>query len=132
MMVDQEIIIDSNSPDGPKREAHNIATSSRSRPALSQLFRKSRNNCQRSHSVKQKNGEVVHRLVGYSRLEGVAATAALYAASRLSVNLFQLSFKLKEKFKHGSRATKHYDLPQIPCARLLTSDTLLEDPNLPM
>lgn len=69
--------------------------------------------------VEQKNGSVVRRLVGYSRLEGVAATealAALYAASCLFVNFFQSSFKLKEKFRHGGRVTKHYDLPQTPCA----------------
>ena len=38
--------------------------------------------------VEQKNGAVVRRLVGYGRLEGVAAAATLarlYSASRLSL-----------------------------------------------
>ena len=42
--------------------------------------------------VEQKNGSVVRRLVGYRRLEGLAAAhalARLYAASRLFVNFFQ-------------------------------------------
>jgi hypothetical protein len=50
--------------------------------------------------VEQKNGAVVRRLVGYQRLEGVAAVQALsrlYAASRLFMNFFQPSFKLASK-----------------------------------
>ena len=42
--------------------------------------------------VEQKNGAVVRRIVGYRRLEGVAAAAALarlYATVRLFVNFFQ-------------------------------------------
>jgi hypothetical protein len=53
--------------------------------------------------VEQKNGAVVRRLVGYGRFEGLAsaqALARLYAASRLHTNLFQPSFKLKEKRAH--------------------------------
>jgi hypothetical protein len=45
--------------------------------------------------AEQKNRSVVRRLVGYRRLEGLAAAAALsrlYAASRLFVNFFQPSF----------------------------------------
>jgi len=48
--------------------------------------------------VEQKNGAIVRRLVGYGRLSGLAATQALaqlYSASRLCVNFFQPSFKLK-------------------------------------
>lgn len=74
--------------------------------------------------VEQKNGSVVRRLVGYRRLEGSAAAAILarlYAASRLFVNFFQPSFKLKEKFRVGGRTVKRYDPPQTPCARLLAS-----------
>src|SRR6266540_5049038 len=50
--------------------------------------------------VEQKNGSIVRRLVGYGRLEGIAAGEALsrmYSASRLFVNFFQPSFKLAEK-----------------------------------
>jgi hypothetical protein len=49
--------------------------------------------------VEQKNGSVVRRLVGYGRLEGVAAAEALtrlYSASRLFVNFFQPSFRLAD------------------------------------
>ena len=76
--------------------------------------------------VEQKNGSVVRRLVGYRRLEGSAAAAILarlYTASRLFVNFFQPSFKLKEKFRVGGRTVKRYDPPQTPCARLLAADS---------
>ena len=49
--------------------------------------------------IEQKNGAVVRRMVGYARLEGIAAGQALgrlYAASRLFVNFSQPSFKLVE------------------------------------
>ena len=57
--------------------------------------------------VEQKNGAVVRRIVGYRRLEGLAATAALarlYATTRLFVNVFQPSFKLagRSARAHGS------------------------------
>ncbi len=54
--------------------------------------------------VEQKNGAVERRLVGYGRLEGLAAGEALtrlYSASRLFVNFFQPSFKLAEKTRVG-------------------------------
>ena len=74
--------------------------------------------------VEQKNGSVVRRLVGYRRLEGAAAAAILarlYTATRLFVNFFQPSFKLKEKLRIGGRTVKRYDPPQTPCARLLAA-----------
>jgi len=77
--------------------------------------------------VEQKNGAVVRRLVGYGRLEGLAAAESLtrlYAASRLFVNFFQPSFKLAEKTRYGARVSKRYHAPQTPCARLLTSNTI--------
>ena len=61
--------------------------------------------------VEQKNGAVVRRLVGYGRLEGLAAGEALtrlYSASRLFVNFFQPSFKLAEKTRVGARVHKRY------------------------
>ena len=61
--------------------------------------------------MEQKNGSVVRRLVGYRRLEGSTAAAILarlYAASRLFVNFFQPSFKLKEKLRIGGRTIKRY------------------------
>ena len=50
--------------------------------------------------VEQKNGEIVRRMVGYRRYEGIAAAeqlARLYAPARLFVNAFQPSFKLAEE-----------------------------------
>lgn len=74
--------------------------------------------------IEQKNGVVVCRLVGYGRLEGVAAAEALarlYAASRLFVNFFQPSFKLAEKKRAGARIAKRHHPPETPCGRLLAS-----------
>ncbi len=67
--------------------------------------------------VEQKNGAIVRRLVGYGRFEGPAATALLarlYAAARLHTNLFQPSFKLREKVRVGARVTKRWYAPVTP------------------
>jgi hypothetical protein len=65
---------------------------------------------------------VVRRIVGYRRLEGWAAAAALarlYATVRLFVNFFQPSFKLAGKEREGARVRKRYHPPATPCERLL-------------
>jgi hypothetical protein len=72
--------------------------------------------------VEQKNGAVVRRLVGYGRFEGVEtaqAMARLYAASRMHVNVFQPSFKLKDKRREGAKVIKRYHAPATPYARAL-------------
>lgn len=59
--------------------------------------------------VEQKNGSFVRRLVGYGRLSGVPAThalAELYAVSRLYLNFFQPSFKLKAKRRDARPTTR--------------------------
>ena len=79
--------------------------------------------------VEQKNGSVVRRLVGYGRLEGLAAgeaLARLYSASRLFVNFFQPSFKLAEKTRVGAHVHKRYHAPETPCARLLASGEIAD------
>jgi hypothetical protein len=79
--------------------------------------------------VEQKNGAVVRRLVGYGRLEGIAAAetlSRLYASSRLFVNFFQPFFKLIEKQRFGARVSKRYETPATPCSRLLASKTINE------
>ena len=79
--------------------------------------------------VEQKNGEIVRRMVGYRRYEGIAAAAQLarlYAPVRLFVNAFQPSFKLAEKARDGARVTKRYHKPLTPCDRLLT-DTRVDE-----
>lgn len=80
--------------------------------------------------VEQKNGAIVRRLVGYGRLEGIAAAetlARLYTASRLFVNFFQPSFKLAAKAREGGRIVKRYHVPATPCARLLASPAITEE-----
>ena len=72
--------------------------------------------------IEQKNGSVVRRLVGYGRLDGIAAAdalARLYSASRLFVNFFQPSFKLAEKHRDGAHVRKRYHAPETPASRLL-------------
>ena len=72
--------------------------------------------------VEQKNGSVVRRIVGYRRLEGLPAAAALsrlYGTVRLFVNFFQPSFKLSEKTRDGARIRKRCHRPATPCQRLL-------------
>ena len=80
--------------------------------------------------VEQKNGSVVRRLVGYRRLEGLAAAAALarlYAASRLFVNFFQPSFKLASKTRIGAKIHKTYHAPETPYAKLLALATVSDE-----
>lgn len=78
--------------------------------------------------IEQKNGAVVRRIVGYRRLEGLEAAAALarlYSTVRLFVNFFQPSFKLAEKERDGAHVRKRYHPPATPCQRLLA------DPRMP-
>src|SRR6202007_1552253 len=80
--------------------------------------------------VEQKNGAIVRRLVGYGRLEGVMAAQCLtrlYAAARLHGNLFQPSFKLKQKTRIGARVIKRYHAPAIPAARALAHPAVAEE-----
>jgi hypothetical protein len=80
--------------------------------------------------VEQKNGAIVRKLIGYGRLEGLTATAAwrrLYECSRLYINFFQPSFKLKAKHRGGARAHKSYHLPVTPCGRLMERDDVPPD-----
>jgi hypothetical protein len=77
--------------------------------------------------VEQKNGSIVRRLVGYGRLSGAEATKALaqlYASSRLYINFFQPSFKLKSKTRDGARVRKIYFAPATPCDRLLAHSSV--------
>jgi hypothetical protein len=74
--------------------------------------------------VEQKNGAVVRRIVGYRRLEGLEAAAALaelYRSVRLFVNFFQPSFKLADKARDGAKVRKRYHPPATPYERLLAN-----------
>jgi hypothetical protein len=80
--------------------------------------------------IEQKNGAVVRKLVGYGRLEGVAATAALaelHEVARLYVNFFQPSFKLKSKTREGAKVVKKYHVPTTPYERLLSDDRVTDE-----
>ena len=80
--------------------------------------------------IEQKNGAVVRRLVGYGRLEGAVAAAALsklHDVARLYVNFFQPSFKLKSKTRAGAKVTKKYYVPATPYQRLLTHDRVTDE-----
>jgi hypothetical protein len=80
--------------------------------------------------VEQKNGEIVRRMVGYRRYEGVAAArqlATLHERARLFVNVFQASFKLAEKKRNGARVTKRYHKPMTPLDRLLADPRVGQD-----
>ena len=80
--------------------------------------------------VEQKNGAVVRRVVGYRRLEGLEAAAALaelYRSVRLFVNFFQPSFKLAEKSRDGAVVRKRYHPPATPYQRLLVDARVPEE-----
>ncbi len=67
--------------------------------------------------VEQKNGDIVRRMVGYRRYEGIAAAeqlAKLYSPARLFVNAFQPCFKLAEKTRTGAQVKKRYHKPLTP------------------
>jgi len=77
--------------------------------------------------VEQKNGAVVRKLAGYERFSGLGATRALaklYVSSRLYINYFQPSFKLKSKKRDGARVAKLYYPPSTPCERLMESTSI--------
>lgn len=77
--------------------------------------------------VEQKNGAVVRRLLGYGRLSGMQATAAvaaLYANARLYLNFFQPCFKLKSKQRDGALVRKQYHAPRTPFAQVLANEAI--------
>jgi Integrase core domain len=79
--------------------------------------------------VEQKNGAVVRRLMGYGRFDGIETARVmgrLYAASRLYVNFFQPSFKLKEKRREGAKVIKRYHDPSTPYERALAHPMVAE------
>jgi hypothetical protein len=79
--------------------------------------------------VEQKNGAVVRRLVGCGRFEGIASAeplGRLYAAARLHGNLFQPSFKPREKRREGARVIRRHHAPVPPVARVLAHPAVSE------
>ena len=52
--------------------------------------------------------------------------AKLYSRSRLFINFFQPSFKLKSKIRDGARVHKTYHAPMTPCDRLLSLPAVVD------
>lgn len=80
--------------------------------------------------IEQKNGSVVRRFTGYGRFVGIVAAqmlSHLYQQTRLFVNFFQPSFKLRAKTKVGSKVKKSYFPPATPCERLIASNAVSEE-----
>lgn len=79
--------------------------------------------------VEQKNGAIIRKIVGHKRFSGLVAgqiMATLFQAVRLYVNIFQPSFKLRERTRDGSKVKKHYHPPASPCERLLEREDVSE------
>ncbi|NQT61841.1 MAG: transposase family protein [Candidatus Marinimicrobia bacterium] len=77
--------------------------------------------------VEQKNGVVVRQIVGYDRFEGMVAYKQLnelYRATRLYVNFFQPSMKLRIKHRDGAKVRRTYDPAKTPFHRLLSENIL--------
>ena len=72
--------------------------------------------------VEQKNGQIVRRLIGYDRYEGLEAArilAELYEVVRLYVNFFQPSMRLVSKSRLGAKTKRIYDTARTPYDRVL-------------
>jgi len=80
--------------------------------------------------VEQKNWSVVRRNIGYDRYEGAEALRIMneyYDLLRLYTNFFLPSAKLLNKSRDGSKIRKHYEPPQTPYKRLMTSQHIEQD-----
>jgi hypothetical protein len=74
--------------------------------------------------VEQKNGQIVRRLIGYDRYEGLEAArvmAELYTVIRLYTNFFQPSMRLVSKTRTGAKTKRVYDKPRTPYERVLAA-----------
>ena len=72
--------------------------------------------------IEQKNGAVIRRFLGHERYSGQVAEQTIahrHGVMRRYVNYFQPSFKLVEKTRNGSVATKRYSPPATPCDRVI-------------
>lgn len=79
--------------------------------------------------IEQKNSSIVRRLIGYGRFVGIVPAhtlGRLYQLSRLYVNIFQPSFKLRSKTRNGAKVKKTYFKPATPCDRILARDDVPE------
>ena len=65
-------------------------------------------------------------MAGYVALKPRKPLVSLYEASRLYINFFRRSFKLKSKTRHGAKVTKHYGAPLTPLERVVRSASVPE------
>ena len=80
--------------------------------------------------VEQKNGHVVRRFLGYSRLDAhgvVEAMNELYDVLDVYLNHFVASRKLLEKTRDGAKYKKKYDKGQTPYQRVLAHTDIPDD-----
>jgi hypothetical protein len=59
-------------------------------------------------------------------LAAAEALTRLYAATRQFVNVLQPSFTLAEKTRTDARVAKRYHPLETPCARLLSSEDIVD------
>ena len=77
--------------------------------------------------VEQKNGSIVRHPVGYDRFEGEHAyrqLAELYRATRLYVNFFQPSLKLRHKERTGGHVRRTYAPAKTPFQQVVAAGVL--------
>lgn len=80
--------------------------------------------------VEQKNGHVVRRFLGYTRLdcrETVELMNNLYEVLDVYLNHFVASRKLLEKTREGSKYKKKYDKGRTPYQRVLASPDIADE-----
>ncbi|KDA53746.1 hypothetical protein EG19_03265 [Thermoanaerobaculum aquaticum] len=80
--------------------------------------------------VEQKNASVARRFKGYARFDTDRAWKVMQeldATVSLFVNFFLPSQKLISKTRQGSKVRKHYDRPQTPLQRVLSSPWVSEE-----
>lgn len=79
--------------------------------------------------VEQRNWQSVRRQVGYGRYNSKAAYVLmekLYPLLGLQMNFYRPVRKLVAKERQGAKVTKHYDQPNTPYQRLVTSGVIDE------
>lgn len=80
--------------------------------------------------VEQKNGHVVRRFLGYTRIdvpEAVPVMNRLYDVLNVYLNHFVPTRKCLEKVRIGSRYKRQYDVAQTPYTRVLTHKDIPEE-----
>lgn len=79
--------------------------------------------------VEQKNGHVIRRFLGYTRLDDhtlVPRLNELYDILALYLNHFVPSRKCVEKMRLGAKYRKRYDIPRTPYRRVLLRDDVTQ------